>query len=78
MKKTKTFLLSLLTLIIWWLPTNASPIDDASKYTVRVKSTIRYAFAEDDAGTEWFDNVAKGEPMFYEALKNNHGFKHVD
>ena len=51
MKKTKTFLLSLLTLIIWWLPTNASPIDDASKYTVRVKSTIRYAFAEDDAGT---------------------------
>ena len=34
--------------------------------------------AEDDAGTEWFDNVAKGEPMFYEALKNNHGFKHVE
>ena len=49
--KTKTFLLSLLALIIWLPTANASPIDDASKYTVRVKSTIRYAFAEDDAGT---------------------------
>ena len=30
---------------------DASPIDDASTYSVRVKSTVRYAFAEDVAGT---------------------------
>ena len=30
---------------------SASPIDDASNYAVRIKSTIRYAFAEDSAGT---------------------------
>ena len=29
----------------------ASPIDDASKYSVRIKSTVQYAFAEEDAGT---------------------------
>ena len=29
----------------------ASPIDDASSYAVRVKSTVRYAFAEEKAGT---------------------------
>jgi len=29
----------------------ASPIGDASKYSVRVKSTVQYAFAEEEAGT---------------------------
>jgi hypothetical protein len=29
----------------------ASPIEDASKYSVRVKSTVQYAFAEEEAGT---------------------------
>lgn len=40
--------------IAWLLTTfelSASPIDDASNYAVRIKSTIRYAFAEDSAGT---------------------------
>ena len=29
----------------------ASPIEDASKYSVRVKSTVQYAFAEEAAVT---------------------------
>ncbi|MFL2842049.1 MAG: S1C family serine protease [Candidatus Puniceispirillaceae bacterium] len=40
--------------IAWLLTTfelSASPIDEASNYAVRIKSTIRYAFAEDSAGT---------------------------
>ena len=30
---------------------NASPIDDAAEYSVRVKSTVRYAFAGEGTGT---------------------------
>ena len=29
----------------------ADTLDDASKFTVRVKTSIEYSFAEDDAGT---------------------------
>ena len=46
------FLLSLfLIALVWSSSVLASPIDDASAYAVRIKSTIRYAFAEDTAGT---------------------------
>ena len=37
--------------IVWASTVDASPIDDASKYSVRIKSNVRYAFAEEDAGT---------------------------
>ena len=30
---------------------NAGSLEDAAKYTVRVKTSISHAFAEDDAGT---------------------------
>ena len=33
--------------------------------------------ASDDASGEWYENVSKGEPLFYEALKNNHGYTHI-
>ena len=29
----------------------ADPIEDANSYAVRIKSTVRYAFAEEEAGT---------------------------
>ena len=46
------FLVSLfLIALVWSSSVAASPIDDASAYAVRIKSTIRYAFAEDTAGT---------------------------
>ena len=43
----------LLTIIMAFLTnvTYASPIDDASQYSVRIKSTVRYAFAGENAGT---------------------------
>lgn len=34
--------------------------------------------ANSDAENDWQENVAKGEPLFYEALKNNHGYKHIN
>lgn len=50
--KFKSKLLAIFLTVIVWTPTvDASPIDDASKYSVRIKSNVRYAFAEEDAGT---------------------------
>ena len=50
--KFKSKLLAIFLTVIVWTPTvGASPIDDASKYSVRIKSNVRYAFAEEDAGT---------------------------
>ena len=33
--------------------------------------------ANDDADTEWKSNVANGEPMFYDILQKEHGFKMI-
>jgi adenosylhomocysteine nucleosidase len=33
--------------------------------------------ADEDAAKDWQENVAKGEPLFYEKLKTNHGFTHI-
>lgn len=44
-------LLILLGIVLWVPFIHASPIDDASQYSVRIKSTVRYAFAGEDAGT---------------------------
>lgn len=33
--------------------------------------------ANDDADADWEDNVHKGEPLFYDALLVNHGFRHT-
>ena len=33
--------------------------------------------ASEDASDEWYDNVSKGEPLFYEILKKEHGFTHI-
>ena len=50
--KFKSKLLAIFLAAMVWTPTvDASPIDDASKYSVRIKSNVRYAFAEEDAGT---------------------------
>jgi adenosylhomocysteine nucleosidase len=39
-----------------------------------------YKYVSDDASAEasgnWQENVAKGEPLFYEALQEFHGYKH--
>ena len=42
-----------LFLLVSLCPTtsHSSPIDDASSYAVRIKATVRYAFAEEAAGT---------------------------
>jgi len=44
--------------------TSADPIEDANSYAVRIKSTVRYAFAEEEAGTSngagFLVNRAKG------------------
>ena len=42
-----------LSLVLSMLPvaTVADPLQDASKFTVRIKTSIEYAFAEDEAGT---------------------------
>lgn len=44
-------ILPLILMVAFATSVDASPIDDASTYSVRVKSTVRYAFAEDVAGT---------------------------
>ena len=40
-----------------------------------------YKYISDDASTdaskEWYDNVSNGEPLFYEKLKSEHGFSHI-
>ena len=51
MSKFKKLLLTVIANCLLMVPVNASPIDDASKYSVRIKSTIRYAFAGEKAGT---------------------------
>lgn len=33
--------------------------------------------ASEDASDEWYDNVSKGEPLFYDILKKEHGFTHI-
>jgi|TARA_B100001093_G_C26800095_1_gene1002967 adenosylhomocysteine nucleosidase len=33
--------------------------------------------ASNEASDEWYENVSKGEPLFYEVLKKNHGFTHI-
>lgn len=33
--------------------------------------------ADGDAGGDWQENVAKGEPLFYDILKKDHNFKHI-
>jgi adenosylhomocysteine nucleosidase len=33
--------------------------------------------AGDDADAEWSENIAKGEPLFYDVLKEYHGFTYV-
>jgi len=47
----KRLLLILLAIVLWVPFIQASPIDDASQFSVRIKSTVRYAFAGEDAGT---------------------------
>ena len=44
---------AMLSLALSMLPaaTVADPLQDASKFTVRIKTSIEYAFAEDEAGT---------------------------
>ena len=44
---------SIISLALSILPavTVADPLQDASKFTVRIKTSIEYAFAEDEAGT---------------------------
>ena len=44
-------ILYLFGLIVFPITCVAGALDDASKYTVRVKTSISHAFAEDDAGT---------------------------
>ena len=45
-------LIAIFLIIVLWVPfANASPIDDAAEYSVRVKSTVRYAFAGEGTGT---------------------------
>ena len=42
------------------------------------KDFICYKYISDDASNEasgeWYDNVSKGEPLFYDLLKEKHGF----
>ena len=33
--------------------------------------------ADGDADSDWAENVAGGEPLFYEVLKKEHGYKHI-
>ena len=33
--------------------------------------------ADENASDDWHENVAKGEPLFYEMLKKEHGFTHI-
>ena len=47
----KTLLATVLAVLFWIPFVQASPIDDASQYSVRIKSTVRYAFAGENAGT---------------------------
>lgn len=47
----KTLLATFLAALLWIPFVCASSIDDASQYSVRIKSTVRYAFAEENAGT---------------------------
>ena len=48
----KSKLMATFVAVIVWVPTvDASPIDDASKYSLRIKSNVRYAFAGESAGT---------------------------
>ena len=42
-------ILPLILMVAFATSVDASPIDDASKYSVRVKSTVRYAFAGESA-----------------------------
>ena len=45
-------LLATVLAALFWIPfVQASTIDDASQYSVRIKSTVRYAFAGENAGT---------------------------
>ena len=45
------------------------------------KNFICYKFvsdtADENASSDWQQNVAKGEPLFYEKLKTEHGFTHI-
>ena len=62
----KFFLSVMLMLLLWnssTLRVFASPIDDASNYSVRVKTAVQFAFAEDDAGT------AHGAGFLYDHTK---------
>ena len=51
MSKFKKLVLTVIANCLLMVSVNASPIDDASQYSVRIKSTIRYAFAGEEAGT---------------------------
>jgi adenosylhomocysteine nucleosidase len=33
--------------------------------------------ASSDADNDWQENMSKGEPLFYEMLKTNHGFTYI-
>ena len=46
-----TLVVMALVLSIWTQPTYASPLEKASKYTARIKSTVSHAFAVEEAGT---------------------------
>ena len=46
-----TLVVMALALSIWTQPTYASPLEKASKYTARIKSTVSHAFAVEEAGT---------------------------
>ena len=52
-KNTRIYKTAMISLVLSMLPaaTVAEPLQDASKFTVRIKTSIEYAFAEDEAGT---------------------------
>lgn len=45
------------------------------------KDFICYKFvsdkADENASSDWHENVAKGEPLFYDKLKEEHGYTHI-
>jgi len=45
------------------------------------KDFICYKFvsdtADENAADDWHENVAKGEPLFYDVLKEQHGYTHI-
>ena len=51
MKSNLKYTAILLCCSFYGITASSEPLSDASKYTVRVKTSISHAFAEDEAGT---------------------------